>query len=203
MSNPFADFFASTSTCGKLNVIAVETFIALKEFTLPNVAIVTDSVACIPEVMSQALNIHQVPYYIHRGTETLRDLVTIQCDAFYAWLPTAKELPKTACPGPGDYAQVYESLARDNGVREIVSLHITSKGSAAYQAAKAAKVMLAESVPDLHLEIVDTLNASMCQGWMAIQAARAALAGKSLAEIVRIGANDDSGHADAADGRYA
>ncbi|HEX7589089.1 MAG TPA: DegV family protein [Anaerolineae bacterium] len=167
-------------------MIPVEIFSPFKEFTLPNVAIVTDSVACIPEEMSQALDIHQVPYYIHRGTETLRDLVTIKCDAFYEWLPTAKVLPKTACPGPGDYAQVYESLARDKGVREIVSLHITSKGSAAYQSAEAAKVMLAESVPDLHLEIVDTLNASMCQGWMAIQAARAALAGKSLAEIVRI-----------------
>ena len=146
----------------------------------------TDSVACIPETMSQALDIHRVPYYIHRGAETLRDLVTIQCDAFYTWLPSARELPKTACPGPGDYAQVYESLARDQGVREIVSLHITSKGSAAYESALAAKSMLTESIPDLHLEIIDTFNASMCQGWMAIQAARAALAGKSLAEIVHL-----------------
>jgi DegV family protein with EDD domain len=136
--------------------------------------------------MSQALGIHLVPYYVHRGSETLRDLVTIRCDAFYDWLPTAKILPTTACPGPGEYAQLYQSLARDKGVREIVSLHITSKGSAAFESAQAAKVMLNETVPNLHVEIVDTLNVSMCQGWMAIQAARAALAGKSVEEILRL-----------------
>jgi DegV family protein with EDD domain len=145
---------------------------------------VTDRVACIPETIRRALDIQQVPYYIHWGGETLRDLVTIQCADFYNWLPAAKELPKTACPGPGDYAQIYESLARDKGVHEIISLHITSKGSAAYQAAHAAKSMLIESVPELKFEIVDTLNVSMCQGWMAIQAARAALAGNSLADIL-------------------
>ena len=146
----------------------------------------TDSVACIPETLSLALDIHRVPYYIQRGAETLRDLVTVQCDAFYDWLPTAKELPTTACPGPGEYAEVYTSLARDKGVREILSLHITSKGSGAFQAAQAAKLVVAESLPDLHLEVVDTLNVAMCQGWMAIEAARAALAGKSLAELVHL-----------------
>ena len=95
-------------------------------------------------------------------------------------------MPTTACPGPGEYAEVYTSLARDKGVREILSLHITSKGSGAFQAAQAAKLVLAESLPDLHLEVVDTLNVAMCQGWMAIEAARAALAGKSLAELVRL-----------------
>ncbi len=149
------------------------------------VAIVTDSVASIPESILQSLNIHWVPYYVHRGAEALRDLVTIQRDAFYAWLPTARELPKTACPSPGDYLQVYQALAR-NGIREIVSIHITSKGSGAYQAAMAAKTMLAETGSDLRVEIIDTLNASMCQGWMVIEAARAALAGKSLAEIVAL-----------------
>jgi DegV family protein with EDD domain len=149
------------------------------------VAIVTDSVASIPESILQALNIHWVPYYVHRGTEALRDLVTIQRDAFYAWLPTARELPKTASPGPGDYLQVYQALAR-NGIREIVSIHITSKGSGAYQAALAAKTLLAETGSDLRVEIIDTLNVSMCQGWMVIEAARAALAGESLAEIVAL-----------------
>ena len=151
---------------------------------MPSVAVVTDSVASIPEALIQSLHIHWVPYYIHRGQEVLRDLVTIQRDAFYKWLPTAKELPTTASPGPGDYLKLYESLAREEGVREIVSIHMTSKGSGAYQAAMAAKPMMQELLPDLRVEIIDTLNASMCQGWMVIEAARAALEEKSLADIV-------------------
>ncbi|NIP17347.1 MAG: DegV family protein, partial [Xanthomonadales bacterium] len=39
------------------------------------VAVVTDSVASIPVELMEKLKIHFIPYYIHRGTETLRDMV--------------------------------------------------------------------------------------------------------------------------------
>jgi DegV family protein with EDD domain len=150
---------------------------------MSRVAIVTDSVAAIPDALLESLDIRWVPYYVHRGREVLRDLLTISRDAFYEWLPTATELPKTANPSAGDYLAAYEKLARE-GIREIVSIHITSRGSGAYQAALVAKEMLKEKLPDVHVEVIDTLNVSMCQGWMVVEAARAALAGKSLAEIV-------------------
>lgn len=150
---------------------------------MPNVAIVTDSCASIPESILSALNIHWVPYYIHRGKEVLRDLVTIQRDSFYKWLPTAKELPTTASPGPGDYLKVYERLAQE-GVEDIVSIHMTSKGSGAYQAATTAQSMATETLPNLRIAVLDTLNVSMCHGWMVIEAARSALAGKKLTDVV-------------------
>lgn len=150
---------------------------------MPPVAIVTDSCASIPEQILAALNIRWVPYYIHRGTEVLRDLVTIQREAFYKWLPTAKELPQTASPGPGDYLKTYEELSA-NGVLEIASIHMTSKGSGAYQAARAAQAMARDLLPGLKIEVIDTLNVSMCHGWMVIEAARSALAGRSLSDIV-------------------
>jgi len=145
---------------------------------------VTDSAASIPEQLIESLNIHWVPYYIHRGKETLRDLLTIKRDEFYKWLPGATVLPKTASPGPGDYLTTYEKIAKEENIEEIVSIHMTSKGSGAYQAAVAARAMLADTLPNLRVEIIDTLNVSMCQGWMVIEAARAALAGTSLQDIV-------------------
>lgn len=152
---------------------------------MPNVAIVTDSVCSIPEELLESLEIHWVPYYIHRGKEVFRDLVTIQRDAFYRWLPTAAELPQTACPGPGDYLAVYEELVRQ-GFKEIVSIHMTSKGSGAYQAAKTAQEMASELIPGAVIEVIDTLNVSMCHGWMVIEAARAALEGKPLACVTGV-----------------
>jgi DegV family protein with EDD domain len=153
---------------------------------LPKVAIVTDSCSSIPENLLESLNISWVPYYIHRGKEVLRDLVTIQRDAFYRWLPSARELPTTASPGPGDYLTVYNHLVNEMGVDQIVSIHMTSKGSGAYQAAKAAQSMIGETLPNIRIEVIDTLNVSMCHGWMVIEAARAALSGKSLADILEI-----------------
>ena len=151
---------------------------------MPNVAIVTDSCASIPESLLKSLHIRWVAYYIHRGQEVLRDLVTIQRDDFLRWLPTAKELPTTASPGPGDYLTLYKELAEKSGAREIVSIHMTSLGSGAYQAAKAAQSIALEELPRVQIEVVDTRNVSMCHGWMVIEAARAALAGASLAQIV-------------------
>jgi DegV family protein with EDD domain len=150
---------------------------------MSKLAVVTDSTTSIPERLLRELKIHTVPYYIHRGAEVLRDLVTIDRETFYRWLPTAKALPTTASPGPGDYVTTYESLAQE-GVEEIVSIHMTSKGSGAYQAAMAAKGMIAELLPRLRVEVIDTLNVSMCHGWIAIEAARAALAEKSLADVL-------------------
>jgi len=150
---------------------------------MPKVAVLTDSTASIPEPILKELNIRTVAYYIHRGQEVLRDLVTIQRDEFLAWLMTAKTLPTTASPGPGDYFEAYQDLAAE-GHAEIISIHMTSKGSGAYQAAAVAQSMMQEQVPDVHVEVIDTRNVSLCQGWMAIEAARAAMAGLTLNDVV-------------------
>jgi DegV family protein with EDD domain len=151
---------------------------------MPPVAVVTDSCASIPENLIRSLNIHWAAYYIHRGQEILRDLVTIQLDEFLQWLETAGSLPTTASPGPGDYLAIYEDLALTQGASEIISIHMTSKGSGAYQAAKLAQSMMLERLPQVRVEVIDSLNVSLCQGWMAIEAARAALQGKDLADVV-------------------
>lgn len=150
---------------------------------MQRVAVVTDSTASIPEALIEELNIHVVAYYIHHGAEVLRDLVTVQRDEFLRWLPTAKALPTTASPGPGDYLELYRSLIAQ-GIRQIVSIHMTSKGSGAYQAATVAQSMLKEEDPPTHIEVIDTQNVSLCQGWITIEAARAALAGLSLDEVL-------------------
>lgn len=153
---------------------------------MPRVAVVTDSCASLPEDLIQELRIHWIPYYIHREAEVLRDLVTVSRDDFYRWLPTAEKLPQTASPGPGDYLETYQQLAESHGFREIISIHMTSRGSGAFQAATAAKKLAGEILPDVKIEVIDTLNVAMSQGWMAVEAARAALLGKNLAEIVQL-----------------
>lgn len=150
---------------------------------MANVAVLTDSTASIPEEMLAALHIHTVAYYIHRGQEVLRDLVTIQREEFLKWLMTAKVLPTTASPGPGDYLEAYQSLVRQ-GHEEIVSIHMTSKGSGAFQAASVAQSMAQEQIPEAHIEVIDTRNVSLCMGWMVIEAARGALVGLNLETVV-------------------
>jgi len=152
---------------------------------LSRVAVVTDSTASIPERIISDLNIHLVPYYIHRGEEVLLDLVTVQRETFFQWLTTAKKLPTTSNPGPGDYLTMYTKLVEEEGTDGIISIHMTSKGSGAYGSATVAKSMFLEKLPNIRIEVIDTLNVSMCQGWMVIEAARAALANCSLDDIIQ------------------
>ncbi len=150
---------------------------------MSGLAVVTDSCASVPQDLLNRLNIHWVAYYIHRGQDVLRDLVSIQADEFYRWLPWAKVLPTTASPGPGDYLEVYEALAQESGVTEIVSIHMTSAGSGAYQAALAAQAMVKERHPDLQIDVIDTRAVSLAHGWMVIEAARAAMQGQRLEQV--------------------
>jgi len=94
---------------------------------MSTVGVLTDSCASIPERLIEELHIKVVPYYIHRGQETLRDLVDVQREEFFRWLATANELPKTANPGPGDYLEGFKELAQR--VQGSVSIHMTSIGS--------------------------------------------------------------------------
>jgi DegV family protein with EDD domain len=149
---------------------------------MPQVAVLTDSCASIPENLLESLQIRTVAMYIHRGAEVLRDLVTIQREEFLRWMTTARFLPTTASPGPGDYFEAYSQLA-GAGKDEIISIHISSKGSGCFQAATVAQSMMKDEFPHVRIEVVDTKNVSLCQGWMVIEAARAALAGFSLDHV--------------------
>ncbi len=149
---------------------------------MSNIAVLTDSTASIPEAVMKNLHITTVAYYIHRGQEVLRDLITIQRDEFLNWLPAAKVLPTTAAPGPGDYLEAYQKMA-EQGIREIISIHMSAKISAAFEAATLAKSMLRNSWPDVRVEVIDSRNAALSQGWMVIEAARDALSGLNIEQI--------------------
>src|SRR5512138_626589 len=150
---------------------------------MAGVAVVTDSCASIPEHLLEHLHVRTVAYYVHRGQEVLRDLVTIQREEFVRWMITARFLPTTASPGPGDYFETYKELA-NAGTKEIISLQMSSKVSGGFQAATVAQAMMQEEFPDVRIEVVDTENAALCQGWMVIEAARGALAGLSLDRLL-------------------
>lgn len=150
---------------------------------MSDIAVLTDSCASIPETILESLHIHTVAYYIHRGQEVLRDLVTIQREEFLRWLITARFLPTTASPGPGDYFEAFKSLAME-GKREIISIQMSSKVSGGFQAATLAQSMMQDEFPEVRIEVLDTQNAALCQGWMVIEAARGALAGFSLDRLV-------------------
>ena len=148
------------------------------------IAVITDTCACIPSPLVRDLRIEVVPYYLHRGAETLRDQLDITPSEFYAWLPTAIPLPTTANPGPGDYLAAFGRVATWASGAVVVTM--TAKGSGAYQSAcVAAEMAMAEHL-DLEVRVVDTEQVAMVHGWAAIEAARCAQQGGDLDAVAAV-----------------
>jgi DegV family protein with EDD domain len=147
------------------------------------VGILTDTTASIPDELIEKLGLEIVPYHVHRGLETLRDMIDVKPAEFAEWLKQATKLPTTSNPAPGDYVVGLRHLAER--VKEIVVITMTSKGSGAYQSCLAAVEIVQEQTPELRVEVVDTLQVAMAHGWAVIEAARSALAGFGLDQVAQ------------------
>lgn len=148
------------------------------------VVIVTDSCASVPAPVVEELGIEVVPYYVHTVEGALRDGVDMPPDDFYRWVKTAPTWPTTGNPAAGEYLEAFRSAAK-RGATGVVSVNMTGTGSGGFQAATLASKLAKQELPDLAIEVIDTQTVAMAHGWSVIQAARAALAGKSLEEVAR------------------
>ena len=144
------------------------------------VGIVTDSVADLPSGLASEAGITIVRYNVHWGNETFKDGGELSPAVFYNRLVSDSVLPTTSCPSSGEYVDAYRGLAQQ--CSSIISLHITAKGSGAYQAACVARDM----VPDLDVTVVNTNAVSMATGYMALEAARAANRGATKADVLAV-----------------
>jgi DegV family protein with EDD domain len=142
-----------------------------------SVAVVVDSTSDIPENTRQELGITEVPLLIMFGSEQFRDGIDMSNDEFYARLVEGNVHPTSSQPSAGDFVEVYERLAKDH--EGIVSIHLGGKLSGTVRSAQQA----AEMVPGVPIRVIDSGSVSMGMGFLGIEAAQMARAGKSLDEI--------------------
>jgi DegV family protein with EDD domain len=143
------------------------------------VKIITDSSADLPDKLAEEMGISVIPLYVRFGDEVHRDRVDITEDEFYQRLERDPVHPVTIQPGPQDFLELYQRLAP--GADGIVSIHISGKLSGTCNSALMAKEMMETECP---IEVVDSQAVSMGLGLIALAAATAAKAGKSLEEVL-------------------
>ena len=144
------------------------------------VKIVTDSSSDIPPEIARELDITVVPLSVRFGAQTYRDGIDIMPEEFYRRLVEEPVQPATAAMSPGDFAAVYNKLA--SGADGIVSIHLSRKVSATYDAAVQGRSLMENKT--CPVEIVDSRFVTIALGLITIAAARAARAGKDMQEIV-------------------
>lgn len=144
--------------------------------------IVTDSgvdISMVPGELAEN-NIHIVPLRVTLGDKTYREGLDIGKEEFYQMLVASRELPRTTQPSPGEFAEVYRSLAKTDP--DILSIHMSSGLSGTYQSA----VLASQMVPEARVTHVDTKTLSVPSGWQVEVAARAMKAGWALEKILEM-----------------
>jgi len=147
------------------------------------VAVVTDSIAQVPQELAHQLGIHIVPFcvavegivHIDANEEFLTDL--------YRRMRAEKNLIlSTSAPSIGEYYETFVNCF-NSGANSVVYIGIASRLSQAFSTAVAAARMVQEEIGHHDIHLIDTRLATAAQGFLAIEAARLAKQNATSQEI--------------------
>lgn len=150
---------------------------------MSRVGIITDSISCLPKELRQEYDIRVVPYSLSINGKTYRDETGITSSEFWQIFGEVKEF-STGIPALGQFTKVFEDLAQTTD--SVVGIFISKALSGAHEAAMQAKEIYNSKNNNLNIAIIDSRTAGGAQGFVVLEAARAAQAGKSLGEVVQV-----------------
>ncbi len=142
------------------------------------IAVVTDSVACVPQELIERYGIHVVPFHVIWDGHVYTDGVDLTPQEFYRFFGQNKSFPSTTQPSLADFVRTYARLSEE--AEGIVSIHVPEELTGAISVARVA-AREAASVP---VRVVDSRMATMAQGFIVLAAARTAASGGTLDEVV-------------------
>ncbi len=150
---------------------------------MSKVGIVTDTTSCLPPELVKEYGIRIVPVGLVIGGKHYRD-TDLTNEEFWRLFYAANGDTSTTAASPGDFASVFEELGKS--CDSIVCILVSKALSATFEAATKGTETAREKNPKLNIEIIDSRTSAGALGFIVLEAARAAKAGKSLDEVVKI-----------------
>jgi len=144
------------------------------------IRVVTDSGCDIPPALCAELGIDVVPLTIRFGEDEFVDRKDLTAPEFWKKVASSPTLPETAAPSPGAFAAAIQRAA-DDGADGVVVVTLSSKMSATIQAAE-----LGSEGASIPVRIVDSKNASLGEGMVAVLAARAGETSTDVDEVAGV-----------------
>ena len=145
---------------------------------MEKVRIITDSASDLSPDIIEKYGIQVVGLDVIFGEERFEEGRGMDNKTFYERMKKEAELPKTSCPSPDKFANIYGKSDTD-----AVVLNISSNLSGTYNSALVAKGIYEENGGKADIRVIDTLSGSVEEGLFVIYAARLAESGKSAYEI--------------------
>jgi DegV family protein with EDD domain len=146
-------------------------------------AIVTDSVAQVPPDVLRQLQIAVVPLTIQIDGETYLDGIDMSPSELYRRMRHEGARPTTTAPSLGLFQESFRNCL-DQGAEAVLCITISSQLSSTYSAACLAAAQVQAECPDRVIEVLDSREVAIVEGFVVMAAARAAAEGKTLAEVL-------------------
>lgn len=147
------------------------------------IKIVTDSTSYLPSEFINKYDISVVSLNVIMNGESTRE-VDLDNSTFYSKMEESNEIPSSSQPSPDEIYNTFENLIKNGD--SIVGIFISSDMSGTVSSANLIKNMILEKYPNAQIEIVDSRSNCMQMGFVAIEAAKAAKAGKSMNEVLNV-----------------
>ncbi len=144
------------------------------------VRIVTDSSCDLTDAEIETHGIDVVPLSISFGEDVHLDRDELSVDDFYRKMAASDELPQTAAPSPGAFAQIFRQRL-DEGANAVVCVNLSRGVSATMESAE-----LGAREVEGDVRIVDSRSVTAGLGVMVMAASRAAADGASADEVVAL-----------------
>jgi len=151
---------------------------------MQNVAVVTDSIACLTKELVEQYRIGIVPIRLYFRDKVYRDWVDISPSDAYKLFLQDPESFRTSPSSPGYYLEAYHEASKH--AKNILCITLSSKLSTGYDMARVAKEQAETELPETSIDVLDSQTVTAAEGFVALSAARAAADGKDLAEVFKV-----------------
>lgn len=129
------------------------------------IKIVTDSTCDLSHTFTAQNDIAVVPMRIFFGEQEFVDGINISSPQFYQRLKTAKQVPMTRQPSPGDFIEMYQRYLKTYDY--IFSIHLSSNLTTSVQSAMAARSFFIKNKAMMNkIKIFDTRTTSLGLGFI-------------------------------------
>jgi len=151
---------------------------------MARVAVVTDSMSCLPSEMVEKHGIHIVPIIISVMGKTYRDLVDITPAQAYEFFQKDPDSFRTSPSSPPMYEEVFREASR--GGHDVLCVSLSSRLSTSYNVATMAAKQVMKELPGIRIVVVDSQTVTAAEGLVVAAAARAVDSGQGLDEVAEI-----------------
>ncbi len=139
--------------------------------------IIGDSCTDLTKEQKESGDYFFVPLTLQIGEEIFIDDKTFNQKQFIEKMEAYKEAPKSACPAPEVYMELFD------GADDIYIVTLSSELSGSYNSALLAKNLYLEEHPNKNIALIDSKSASCGQGLIAMKIKELAESGKKFEEV--------------------